>query len=120
MYLSFPTPVRESREEMALMRRILLLVMVAVLVTVMMSVAGPAFATVHPLSNAECADDSASDVAKGQAPPGISDPTKRNFVKPILSASGGDPLSEQRPSPAFKTFGTTIEELDAFYCPANK
>jgi hypothetical protein len=102
------------------MKRILLLVMVAAMLTAMMAVAGPAFATVHPLANSECANDNASDVARGQAPPGISDPTKRNFVQPILSASGGQPFSEERPSPAFKTFGTTIEELDAFYCPANK
>ena len=92
-------------------------------VAVMMAVAGPAFATVHPLANSECANASASEGAKGQEPSGISDPSKGNFVKPILSASGGNPFTEEGadpPSPAFKTFGPTIEELDAPYCPANK
>ena len=102
------------------MRRILLLLSLAAMLAAMIAVSGPAFATVHPLANSECAADSASDVAKDQEPPGISDPSKRNIVKPILSASGGEPFSSERPSPAFKTFGTTIEELDAFYCPANK
>jgi hypothetical protein len=103
--------------------------MVAVMVTAMMAVvAGPAFATVHPLSNAECADDSASVTARDQNPPGISGKKGEgaehsnadNFAQPVFSASGGDPFSAERPSPAFKTFGTTIPELDVFHCPANK
>ncbi len=102
------------------MRRIVLMVALALVVAAMMALAGPALATVHPLANSECADDSASEVAKGQAPPGISDPSKGNFVRPIIAVSGGDPFSAERPSPAFKTFGTSIEALDAPYCPANK
>jgi hypothetical protein len=101
------------------MRRILLLVTVAMMVA-MMAIAGPAFATIHPLSNAECANDSASDVANKQEPPGISDFTERNFAQPVFSVSGGNPFSAERPSPAFKTFGTSVEDLDAFFCPANK
>ena len=97
-----------------------LLVTVAVMMAAMMAVAGPAFATVHPLSNAECANDSASEVAKEQNPPGISDFTERNFAQPVFSVSGGEPFSADRPSPAFKTFGTSVEDLDAFFCPANK
>jgi hypothetical protein len=105
------------------MKRLMRLLAVAVMLAVMLAIAGPAFATVHPLANSECAADSASEVAKGQAPPGISDPNKGNFVKPILSASGGEPFTPKGagpPSPAFKTFGPTIEDLDAPYCPANK
>jgi hypothetical protein len=102
------------------MKRIVLMVTLALVVAAMMALAGPALATVHPLANSECANDSASEVATGQAPPGISDPSKDNFVRPIIAVSGGNPLTEERPSPAFKTFGTTIEELDAPYCPANK
>lgn len=102
------------------MKRVVLMVTLALVTAAMMALAGPALATVHPLANSECANDSASEVAKGQAPPGISDPSKGNFVRPILAVSGGNPFSAERPSPAFKTFGTTIEELDAPYCPANK
>jgi hypothetical protein len=111
-------PRRE--EEVALMRRILLLVAVAAMMAAMMAVAGPAFATIHPLSNAECANGSASDVANEQEPPGISDFSERNFAQPVFSVSGGEPFSEERPSPAFKTFGTSVEDLDADFCPANK
>ena len=102
------------------MRRFFLMVAVALVMAAMLAMAGAASATVHPLANSECANASASDVATGQAPPGISDPSKDNFVRPILAVSGGEPLSAERPSPAFKTFGTTIEDLDAHYCPANK
>ena len=102
------------------MRRILLLGSVAVMVAVMMSVAGPALATIHPLSNAECAEDSASVTVKEQNPPGKSDFTERNFAQPVFSVSKGDPFSDERPSPAFKTFGDTPEELDAPFCPASR
>ena len=101
-------------------KRIVLMVTVALVMVAMMAMAGVASATVHPLANSECANASASDVATNQAPPGISDPSKGNFVRPILAVSGGEPFSAERPSPAFKTFGTTIEELDAHYCPARR
>ena len=105
------------------MKRVLSLVTVAAMMAAMMVVAAPAFATIHPLSNSECANASASEVAKGQAPPGISNPDKGNFVQPILSASGGDPFSgenEPKPSPAFKTSGPTVADLDADFCPKPK
>ena len=102
------------------MKRIVLMVTVAFVTAVMMALAGPAMATIHPLSNAECANDSASDIAKEQHPPGISDPMKANFARPVIAVSGGDPFTAERPSPAFKTFGTSVEALDAPYCPANK
>jgi hypothetical protein len=109
------------------MKRIILLVTVAMVVALMMAVGGPAMATIHPMSNAECANDSASDTANLQEPPGISGGSQGkppnnfiggNFAQPVLAASGGDPFSPTKPSPAFKTFGTTVEELDAYYCPA--
>ena len=102
------------------MKRIVLLATVALVMALMMGVAAPAFATVHPLANSECANENASEVAKGQNPPGISDPSKGNFAQPVFSASGGEPFSSEKPSPAFKTHGTTVEELDAPFCPANK
>jgi hypothetical protein len=101
-------------------KRIVLMVTAALAMALMLAVAGPALATVHPLANSECANANASEVAKGQAPPGISDPSKGNFVRPIIAVSGGNPFTEERPSPAFKTFGPTIDDLDAPYCPANK
>ena len=101
------------------MRRIILMATVSLVMAAMLALSGPALATIHPLSNAECANDSASDVAKDQNPPGISDFSKDNFARPVLAASGGDPFSAERPSPAFKTFGTSVEDLDARYCPAD-
>jgi hypothetical protein len=38
----------------------------------------------------------------------------------VLAASGGEPFSPTAPSPAFKTFGTSVEALDAPYCPADQ
>jgi hypothetical protein len=112
------------------MKRIVFMVTVALVMALMLAVAGPTFATIHPLSNAECADASASDVAKLQEPPGISggvskgeppnNPFPGNFAQPVLAASGGEPFSSTAPSPAFKTFGTTVAALDAYSCPANK
>ncbi len=104
------------------MRRLLLVMSVAALMAAMVALmAVPAFATIHPLANSECANDNASDVATGQNPPGLSGRSNAdNFAQPVFSASGGQPFSAEPPSPAFKTFGTSIEELDAEYCPANK
>jgi hypothetical protein len=96
------------------MKRIVLLVTVAL----MMAVAGPVSATIHPLANSECANENASEVAKGQNPPGISDPSEGNFAQPVFSASGGEPFTTG--SPAFKTPGGSVEELDRPFCPAPK
>ena len=101
------------------MRRTTLMVTVALVMAAMMALSGPALATIHPLSNAECANDSGSEVAKDQNPPGISDFSEDNFAQPVFAASGGEPFSAEKPSPAFKTFGTTVEDLDARYCPAD-
>jgi hypothetical protein len=114
------------------MKRILLVVSVAALMAAMLAVMSvPAFATIHPLANSECANANASDVAKGQNPPGLTtggpsqgsppnNSTGSTLAQPVFSASGGEPLSTERPSPAFKTFGPTLEALDAPYCPDNK
>ena len=111
------------------MKRIVFMVTVAAVMALMMVVAGPALATIHPLANSECADASASDVATDQNPPGISGESQGkppnnfiggNFAQPVLAASGGEPFSPTAPSPAFKTFGTSVEALDAPYCPADQ
>ena len=64
------------------MRRILLLVTVAAMMASLMAVAGPAFATVHELANAECSPDTTP--ADDQSPPGLSGQSQgqppNNFV----------------------------------------
>jgi hypothetical protein len=106
------------------LKRIVLLFLVAVMMAAMMVVAAPAFATIHPLSNSECSNASASVVATEQNPPGVSGGSNAdNFAKPVLSASGGDPFTEEtepKPSPAFKTSGPTVADLDADFCPKPK
>ena len=111
------------------MKRIVFMVTVALAMAVMMALAGPALATIHPLANSECADASASEVATEQNPPGVSGESQGkppnnfiggNFAQPVLAASGGEPFSPTAPSPAFKTFGTSVEALDAPYCPADQ
>ena len=109
-------------------RRLLLVMSAAALMAAMMAVtAVPAFATIHPLSNAENSNAKPGtqgfESAEQQNPPGISDPEKGNFVRPIVAASGGNPFSPvgaEPPTPAFKTFGPDIAALDAPSCPANK
>ena len=53
------------------MRRILLLLAVATMLAILMVVAGPAFATIHPLAEMERANNSASAVVQEQDPPGL-------------------------------------------------
>ncbi len=117
-----------------MLRRILLVLSVAALMAAMLALmAVPAFATIHPLANSECANENASAVARSQDPPGVTpggpdnsqgsppnNPTGSTLAQPIFAASGGEPFSPEPPSPAFKTFGTSVEALDAPYCPANK
>ena len=104
------------------MKRITLLLTVAV--ALMLAVAGPALATIHPLANSECANAAASDVATSQNPPGLSGQSNTdNFAQPIFAASGGDPFTaegEDPPSPAFKTSGPTVADLDEDFCPTDE
>jgi hypothetical protein len=53
------------------MKRITLLLTVALVVVFMLAVAGPASATIHELANSECASDSSEGVANDQFPPGL-------------------------------------------------
>ena len=102
------------------MRRLLLLLTVAATMAAMMALmAVPAFATVHPLANSECADDSASDVPKTQDPPGLTpggpDNSHAEVAQPVVSV-----VSAQGPeSPAFKTEPSPTAPIQEF-CPANK
>ena len=107
------------------MKRIVLLITVALVVALMMALAGPAFATIHPLANSECANANASAIATEQLPPGLSpgitgdsqgsppnNPTGSTLAQPVFAAGGAD-LS----SPAFKT---PVVFPEPNYCPANK
>jgi hypothetical protein len=52
------------------MRRIFVMVALALVVAVMMALAGPAFADIHQLARMECANGNASEVVQEQDPPG--------------------------------------------------
>ncbi len=95
------------------MRRIVLLASVASVIALMLALAGPALATIHPLANSECASDNASAVANDQLPPGLSpgitgdsqgsppnNPTGSTLAQPVFGVAGED-LSKD--SPALKT-----------------
>jgi hypothetical protein len=99
------------------MKRIILLLSVALVMASMLVLAGPALATVHPLANSECANPSASDVATGQDPPGLTpggpDQSRAEVAQPVISvfaAQGAD-------SPAFKT---PPAPGPFEYCPAER
>ena len=107
------------------MKRIVFMVTVASVMALMLAMAGPAFATIHPLANSECSNANASAVATDQMPPGLSpgitgssqgsppnNPTGSTLAQPVFAAGGAD-LS----SPAFKT---PVVFPEPSYCPANK
>ena len=73
------------------MKRIVLLVTVALVMSLMMVLAGPAFAAVHPLAHMECANDRGSDVTETQDPPGlVSESHPQNIAQPIFSVEKND------------------------------
>ncbi len=73
------------------MKRIVLMVSVALVVALMMALAGPAFAAIHPLAHMECANGHGSDVTKSQDPPGlVSEDHPQNIAQPIFSVSKND------------------------------
>ena len=104
------------------MKRITFLLPVALVMAAMMAVAGPALATVHPLSNSECSGLGEDTVAGSQDPPGISpddedvvgsDPDLGPTAQPVISV-----VTAQGPnSPAFKTEPDPTAEIQEF-CPA--
>ncbi len=82
------------------MKRIVLMVSVALVMALMIALAGPAFAAIHPLAHMECAnDDHGSDVTETQDPPGlVSESHPQNIAQPIESVSKNDTVA----SHAFK------------------
>jgi hypothetical protein len=102
------------QKEVTLMKRIILLVTVALVMALMMALAGPALATIHPLANMECSNDAhASAVTQIQDPPGLSGQSNTdNIAQPIISV-----VTAQGPnSPAFKTFPSEDAPTQE-YCP---
>ncbi len=100
------------------MRRITLLVTVASVMAAMMAVAGPAFATVHPIANSECSASAAEGTpADTQNPPGItSEGHEPGYTDP-------DPDNATEAQPLVQIFGQnkTDEDLHAVKseeCPA--
>jgi hypothetical protein len=81
------------RKEVALMRRIVLMVTVAVVMALMMALTGPAYAAIHPLAHMECANENASaspqEVPEEQDPPGLDGRSNAdNEAQPVESVSG--------------------------------
>ena len=100
------------------MKRIIFMVTVASVMALMMALAGPALATIHPLANMECSNEHASAVTQNQTPPGLTpggpDQSHATIAQPVIAVSGGDLLASP---PAFKTSGDNIE---GEFCPANR
>ena len=93
------------------MKRIVFMVTVALVMALVLALAGPALATIHPLANSECADASASEVATEQNPPGVSGESQGkppnnfiggNFAQPVLAASGGRAFLTYGAQPGFQ------------------
>ena len=85
------------------MKRITLLLTAALVMALMMGVAGPASATIHPLDNSECSNENASEVPQSQDPPGLTpggpDQSRATIAQPVISV-----LTAQGPeAEAFKT-----------------
>jgi hypothetical protein len=83
------------------MRRMALTLLIAALLLAMMAV--PAFATVHPLSKAECSAEPAGETAGTQDPPGLTpggpDRSKAEVAQPVQSANGNAFKPEGCPAP---------------------
>jgi hypothetical protein len=69
------------------MKRIVLLVTVALVMAVMMAVAGPASATIHPLVCSENSSAPADTPAQTQEPPGITGGDQATEAQPVLVAN---------------------------------
>lgn len=96
------------------MKRVVLMVTLALVVALMMALSGPAWATIHPLANMECSNENASAVAQSQDPPGLTpggpDQSSATVAQPVIAVVTAHP-----DSPAFKT---PPEPGPAEYCPA--
>jgi len=102
-----------GEKEVALMRRILLVMSVAALMVAVVAVmAVPALAAIHPLAKMECANANASEVVQTQDPPGLvgqsqgkppNNPAGGNIAQPIFAVGLNSPQGFD--NPAFKPEG---------------
>jgi hypothetical protein len=81
------------------MKRIVLLVTVALVMALMMGVAAPAYAVIHPLAHMECANESADaspqEVPEEQDPPGLDGQSSAdNEAQPVESVSDNPTATE--------------------------
>ena len=92
-----------------MMKRITLLLTVALVMAAMMAVAGPASATVHPLVCSEVSAAPSDTPAQTQNPPGITseghepgytdpDPDNATEAQPILAVGFNSPQGFENPS----------------------
>ena len=92
------------------MKRILLLLSVAILVVAMVAVtAVPAFATIHPLSRSEVSNAPSGTTAATQEPPGLSGGSNTdNFAQPVSSVlpAGSPCLTPEQTGEAQDICGT--------------
>jgi hypothetical protein len=85
-----------------MMKRIILMVTVASVMAMMMTIAAPAFATIHEVAKMECASENASPVVQEQIPPGLTgqsqgsppnNATGTNIGQPVFAVTPeGEPL----------------------------
>ena len=68
------------------MRRIIMLVVVALVMAAMMALAGPASATIHPLVCSEGSAAPSDTPAQTQNPPGITGGDQATEAQPVLVA----------------------------------
>ena len=74
-----------------MMKRIVLLVTVALVMALMLALAAPAFATIHPLSCSERSQAPEGTAAETQDPPGLTGGSNAdNVAQPIDSVSKND------------------------------
>jgi hypothetical protein len=83
------------------MKRIVLLVTVALVMALMMAVAGPASATIHPLVCSENSAAPSDTPAQTQNPPGITGGDEATEAQPVNSVSGNPTAADN----AFKDEG---------------
>ena len=84
-YFGLNAPAGSVEKGVAHMRRIVLMVTLALVVAAMLAVAGPASATIHEVAKMECANENASEVVQTQDPPGL---TGRSQGKPPNNVTG--------------------------------
>ncbi len=83
------------------MKRIVLVVTVALVMAAMMALSAPAFATIHPLSKMECANENASEVVQTQDPPGLTGQSQGNPPNNPVGGTIAQPVFQASPN-AFK------------------